>query len=354
MRRTQLAALAFATLAAVAPTADAGPPSAGPTGFTCGMTAGTNPNAEADTKLGLVYGGPLAGAGTIVCGIQAGYGGRHDVFTHPSVSGGGAAPGFLPVTFVSFMAPDDTPVWLCTKFVRADGSVLYWHSTNGNGPGHWSTDPASDCALGISQDGTITVVPEQIVDEADAPPVVPPGVDLGDRYAAGGTTVARQSGQTAVDNGFALCDATHRAGTGGVCLPFTGGNGVHVLDAVHGENVAFQVCVDNNHDNFCGFNPFDVPASTGPCADDIVFSHDDNGAFHNPVGPVPTGFRAGCAQPAGARSWNGYVVILCEGAHDTHQHPATTGVAKVDGAPEGTGTFCGIPDPAPGKLYAVV
>jgi hypothetical protein len=337
MRRTRLAALAFATVASVAPTADAGPPAAGPDGFTCGMSFTTNHNAEPFTKTGVVHGGPLAAQGQLRCVLHVD-GWHGSALVSPTT----AAPTYVPPTILSFTARPGAQARLCTEFRPVSGGTLYWHSST-PGNGHWSTLP-SPCALAATNAaGDYYTVRAEHTDPTSA------AVNLDDRYAGSGLTIAY------ADLGFALCDTVHRAGTGGVCLPFTGHAAVHVVDGVHGEDVPFQVCVDNNHDGFCGFNPMDPGASTGPCEDDLVLSHDDTGAFHNPVGPVPTGFRAGCAQPPGARSWNGYVVILCEGLHDTHHHPVTTGTAKVAGVPEGTGTFCGgSGGPFIGKPYAVI
>jgi hypothetical protein len=159
------------------------------------------------------------------------------------------------------------------------------------------------------------------------------------RYAGAGVAVVRADGSTPVDNGFVACDSGDGVGSGGACLPFGGGDGVHVVDDVRGEDVAFQVCVDNDGDGLCTSGN-----AAATCGDDIVFSHDDAGNFFNPVGPVPAGFRSGC--PGGP--WRGYVVFLCEGVHATaanpqaaHAHPATTGTVAVTAGAEGVGTFCG-------------
>ncbi|HEU0132452.1 MAG TPA: hypothetical protein VFQ85_15820 [Mycobacteriales bacterium] len=154
------------------------------------------------------------------------------------------------------------------------------------------------------------------------------------RYAAATTGVVRDGNGTVFDNGAVVCDTVHNAGTGGVCLPFGGGDAVAVHDDVLGEDVAFQVCVDNNGDGLCG------PSSPAdPCPDQISFSHSDDGSFFNPVGPLPTGFLPGCT---GGR-WQGYVVFLCEGTHAVgapHEHTALTGTATVSGSGEGSGNFC--------------
>lgn len=174
---------------------------------------------------------------------------------------------------------------------------------------------------------------------------VPGAEAAGGRYVSAGVAVARADGNTPVDNGAVVCDDGNGLGVGGVCLPFGNGDAISVVDDVLGDAVAFQACVDNNGDSVC------TPNDPDPnCADDVVFSHDDDGSFYNPVGPVPTGFRPGC--PGGA--WNGYVVYLCDGAHavsaDVHAHPATTGTAAVTSGAEGVGEFCGGPSLV-GKPY---
>ena len=157
------------------------------------------------------------------------------------------------------------------------------------------------------------------------------------RYVGGNTAAVRADGKTVVDEGGLVCGSANanHVGSGGMCLPFGGGNAVYVFDAVAGENVAFQVCIDNNGDGFC------TSPDSGPCADVVQFSHADDGSFFNPVGPLPTGFTSGC----GAGGYNGYVVFLCEGAHvtgtDLHAHPAVGGTGLVTTGGEGSGDFCG-------------
>ncbi|HEU0132451.1 MAG TPA: hypothetical protein VFQ85_15815 [Mycobacteriales bacterium] len=167
-------------------------------------------------------------------------------------------------------------------------------------------------------------------------------------YVAGGTAVGRAAGTTAVDNGTVACMPQSASGVGGLCLPFGGGDAVSVIDDVLGRNVAFQVCVDNNGDGFCGRGP--TPPAEPACVDQILFSHADDGSFRNPVGPMQTAL-APC--PGNGGGWNGYVVFLCNGAHvasDVHLHPATRGTAKVTTGGQGSGTFCGAPF---GKRYFV-
>ncbi len=164
-------------------------------------------------------------------------------------------------------------------------------------------------------------------------------------YVSGGTVVFKQEGAPpAADNGTLACHSSG-IGVGGACLPFTPGGFVGVTDVLAGKNVAFQVCIDANGDGICT----DGKRDTQPCRDQIFFSHDDQGLFHNPIGPLPTAMPAGCGTTA---PWKGYVVFLCEGVHVTrgsagpgapHTHTATTGTIANTGplAPSGFGDFCG-------------
>ena len=167
-------------------------------------------------------------------------------------------------------------------------------------------------------------------------------------YVGAGTAVARANGQPAADEGNVVCDDGNGVGVGGACLEFGGGDSVHVDDEAAGENVAFQVCIDNDGDGVCT-----SPDFSAPCGDQVFFSHDDNGAFYNPVGPLPTGFKPGCHGGA----WKGYIVLLCEGAHvvgaDAHAHGATSGSTTVTSGGEGLGTFCGGGPQPSRKKYSV-
>ncbi|HVF74864.1 MAG TPA: hypothetical protein VM938_07430 [Acidimicrobiales bacterium] len=157
-----------------------------------------------------------------------------------------------------------------------------------------------------------------------------------DTYVSGTTFVARGANTTAADIGLVQCSPTPAPSTGGACIPWSGGGGgIEVVDAVNGHDVAFQVCVDNDGDGFCG----GLPLVAG-CDDFIVFSHFDNGSFSNPLA-APTAFKSGC--PGGFRGW---VVFLCQGAHvDTtpHTHEVTTGTITAAGGGGPSGTFCGTP-----------
>lgn len=172
-----------------------------------------------------------------------------------------------------------------------------------------------------------------------------------ERYEGGGTVaVAKINGVTVVDNGAAIC-RPGGASTGGACVSFAdvgadgrGGNVyLGVQDDALGPDVAFQVCVDNNGDGVCG-----GPDGAGglECGDDQFFSHDDDGRFFNPLGPLPNSFRQGCP---GSSAHAGFVVFLCTGVHQVradapHEHTVTDGTAATvvtDDATPSYGTFCG-------------
>lgn len=153
-----------------------------------------------------------------------------------------------------------------------------------------------------------------------------------DDYVAGTTVVAR-GGTTLVDLGLVECN-TGVPSVGGACIPWSGGgSAIEVVDDQNGRDVAFQACVDNDGNSFCG----GVPTIAG-CDDDIAFSHFDNGTFSNPLA-APTGFRSGC--PGGFPGW---VVFLCQGAHAVgapHTHEVTTGTITSAASGGPSGEFCG-------------
>lgn len=178
-----------------------------------------------------------------------------------------------------------------------------------------------------------------------------------------------------VDSGVITCmKAKPVPSIGGGCVPFGVGNSILVTDMNAGLEVAYQVCLDNNGDGSCSLTTpaarvaagacvvvgtsttcereaADIGLPSGPCDDELFFSHSDDGAFHNPLGPLPTDFKDGC--PGG--SWRGYVVILCEGVHATaapHVHPVVAGSITATTGGTGYGTFCGAPGPQ-AKLYQV-
>ena len=158
------------------------------------------------------------------------------------------------------------------------------------------------------------------------------------RYEGSGARVVRVAGQTLVDEGSMTCSASTGFGTGGACLrfdPTVPAPAVFVRDddPTIGATLPYQVCVDNDGDGFC------TSPSSGPCGDDIVFSHADGGAFYNPL-TVPPGFRPGCP----GAPYAGYVVFLCTGVHadpTPHTHGGTTGTARLVSGGTGTGDFCG-------------
>lgn len=163
-------------------------------------------------------------------------------------------------------------------------------------------------------------------------------------YTAGGTFVVKSGELTIVDNGGVICKGMNGNGIGGGCLPFPvfpagsqEGGFVGVLDNVAGSNVAFQVCIDNNGDGICGGNV----VKTDRCPDQIFFSHADGGKFFNALGPLPTHPLDGCTS-----AFNGYIVLLCEGAHNDplsgpHTHQLSQGIIFAATSGSGFGNFCG-------------
>lgn len=169
---------------------------------------------------------------------------------------------------------------------------------------------------------------------------------LAGTYQAGGTFVVKTQFGTLLDNGGVVCDGVNGDGIGGGCLLFPapvsgpdgrGGAFVRVHDDVAGPAVAFQVCIDNNGDGICG-----GPQTDPRCFDQIFFSHDDEGKFFNPLGPLPTSFLPGCEHNGG---FGGYVALLCQGAHEVngsaHTHSLTTGMIGLAPFGAGYGDFCG-------------
>jgi hypothetical protein len=186
--------------------------------------------------------------------------------------------------------------------------------------------------------------------------LVAPVLGRADTYVGGGTAVYKQAGQDpTVDTGVTVCHPDEGTGVGGACLPFSSaGQFIDVTDAVReladgtGHNVAFQVCIDNNGDGKC-VSGGGRPGTIDPCADSVFFSHNDEGRFFNPLGPLPTSRSSQGQCNAAGTGWNGYVVFLCEGAHTakdgaSHSHPATTGTVRAvtDSPTAGQyGDFCG-------------
>ena len=171
-------------------------------------------------------------------------------------------------------------------------------------------------------------------------------------YTGSGTFVVKQGGQPPlVDDGVLLCSPAQGTGVGGGCVEFGPGPdiaSVGVTDGTQGQHVAFQVCIDNDHSGTC------VSPDNGPCADQIFFSHADDGNIFNPLGPLPVKHKDGC--PGGV--WDGYVVFLCTGVHDSggaHSHPATKGTITTLNMPgTGFGNFCGgTPQDPSNKRYVV-
>lgn len=184
---------------------------------------------------------------------------------------------------------------------------------------------------------------------------------LAGAYVGGGTFVVKTQFGTVVDNGGVVCQGANGDGVGGGCLPFPtsvppsadgtlAGGFVQVADDAAGREVAFQVCLDNNGDGVCGGPQPGVDSALpaeglgqGFCRDQIFFSHNDDGRFFNALGPLPTSLLRGCEENGG---FQGYVVLLCQGAHQreggaAHTHSLTSGSISLARDGSGYGTFCG-------------
>ncbi|MGH9277541.1 MAG: hypothetical protein ACRD12_05470 [Acidimicrobiales bacterium] len=175
-------------------------------------------------------------------------------------------------------------------------------------------------------------------------------------YSGGATVVVKQVGaQALADVGAVVCRPSTDSGYGGACVPFGPGNAIRVDDTKAGTSVAFQVCIDNDGNRQCG----GLPSIPG-CADVLVYSHSDSGAFFNPIGPLPGGFSPGC--PGGP--FKGYVVLICQGVHIAgiapHVHLASSGVVSLTTGGTGFGNFCGPNEPGgfdprlPPKPYYII
>lgn len=186
-------------------------------------------------------------------------------------------------------------------------------------------------------------------------------------YEGPGVVVLDAQRATLADNGAVVCEDTDDdgvpdRGNGGVCIPFAelpdaasgASPAVSVVDDEVGDDVAFQVCVDNDGDGVCTFGLKETPVGTPTeCFDEIRFSHGD-GFNVNPLA-VPEGFAfPGCANNGG---FPGLVVAICAGAHEsasegTHTHEATAGTVTTTTTMDGSqGDYCGARSSA--KAYVV-
>ena len=189
-------------------------------------------------------------------------------------------------------------------------------------------------------------------------------------YVGAATVVAREDGQTVFDNGVVVCSAAilndilgQGAGAGGVCMPFDGSGQVSVTDPTLSdpEEVAFQVCIDNDQDNLCSLPETDTWDPL--CPDWIRFSHKGPpAAWANPMANIPTSLLGGSCPGPQPGAWNGLIVFVCSGVHDTHEHKTAAGQVTTGGSGGTDGfdafteaaVYCGPPPGVPAvKAYAV-
>lgn len=195
-------------------------------------------------------------------------------------------------------------------------------------------------------------------------------------YVGAATLVAREDGQTVFDNGAVLCSAavasdvyamltggSQGVGAGGVCMPFDGSGTVSVVDPTLSdpEEVAFQVCIDNDQDNLCSLP--ETPSWDPLCPDWIRFSHKGPpAAWANPMANIPTSLLGGSCPGPQLGAWDGIIVFVCSGVHETHEHKTAAGqvTTGVSGGTDGfdasneADVYCGPPPGVPAvKAYAV-
>lgn len=141
MFRALVLALALVPLSGAA---QAAPPSGLGTEF-CQLTSMTDPNPEAPegSHRGWLEAGPFLESGTVNCTIQVGGAGHHDG-DDVVVSARGTLVTYLPPTPVSYYAPPLVPVFVCTEFIAADGTMWFWDGSE------WGTDSDTLCGPAIS------------------------------------------------------------------------------------------------------------------------------------------------------------------------------------------------------------
>ena len=147
--RTSVTICVAALAVTSAPAGRAAPPSEGPLGRRCGYVAYRGEDGEV---AGTVDGGPMAGHGTLVCTLVRDIG-RHDNpavvwrFEQPSVEG----VAVLPPRLAGWQAEEHEDDFVCTSWRYPDGTTIYWRGAVQRSwpledePGHWTTDPASEC-----------------------------------------------------------------------------------------------------------------------------------------------------------------------------------------------------------------
>lgn len=150
------------------------------------------------------------------------------------------------------------------------------------------------------------------------------------RYAREEFTTSGRAPTPTVSSEVGTVDCSQNVG--GACLPFppdgSGAKGAWIQ--VQGRVVSnccgipLQICLDNDGDDVCGTGTSPTDDS---CNDQIWATHTDAGGFINPIGPLPTGYKADC--PGGSRHV-GYVVIVCEATHAPagppgHEHAVVDG-----------------------------
>jgi hypothetical protein len=142
------AALAITILAPAFTHAASAAPTTGPEGRKCGYDSNTDPNTEAGPgdMVGVVYAGPLAGSGYIVCTVQVNGPTHADADSPAKVVGDpGTGAAYVAPTQVSYNSPEGSQDYLCTEFHPTAGGVLYWDAVNGV----WDTSSSVSCGAAL-------------------------------------------------------------------------------------------------------------------------------------------------------------------------------------------------------------
>lgn len=120
-----------------------------PQGALCSLATATDVSAESadDLQTGEIHAGPLTGSGTLTCTVQVGSDQHLDRSNDATTARStGATVVVIWPTLVTYAAPPQVPVYLCTEFMSDAGPVLYWDSLGSR----WTTDSRTPCRLAIS------------------------------------------------------------------------------------------------------------------------------------------------------------------------------------------------------------
>jgi hypothetical protein len=157
--------------------AHATPYEEGPTGQPCGVTATTDPTAEAGIRVGEVHGGPLVSlaTGTLVCTVRV-----NGVAGPEARAHGGAPVVVVGPQPVSYAASSGDVVTICTSFEYDLGWTVYRTA------GGWTIDPNAPCDPVVDEHGGAAgEAARQYADPLACPVLSQAGGGEGDVWLAG-------------------------------------------------------------------------------------------------------------------------------------------------------------------------